>query len=112
MKNLYAAAVMLGMLAGPAFASGESVPFPDREAVAITVSTHDLDLNSPRDQKRLQRRMARAAAAACNNDDVYAVYSGPDAQCHREIAQSVASKMQGFAQYALLPTAESATGKN
>lgn len=112
MKKLYTAAVTAAMLAAPALAADQADPFPDREAVSAIVSTRGLDLDSARDRKTLERRIARAVAAACDSRDVYAVYSGPDTQCHQEIAQSITAKMQTFAQNARVPTDGSAVGKN
>ncbi|MET0363950.1 MAG: UrcA family protein [Sphingobium sp.] len=101
MKKLSVAAAMIALLATPAFAADQSVPFPAREAVSIKVSTTGLDLSNPRDLNRLRGRMTKAIAKACNPSDVYSASLSPDRQCYSEMAMSADSAVQRVAQSAM-----------
>jgi UrcA family protein len=97
MKKLSIAAI-LALLASPALAATQDVPFPAREVVAVKVSTSGLDLSSAHDRSRLLARMNRAVEAACNRGDVYSSYQSRDTQCYQEMAQSVSTQMNVYAQ--------------
>lgn len=107
MKTLTLAAVF-ALVATPALAAPQDVPFPTREAVSVKVSTEGLDLSSQRDRQRLRSRVKQAVEAACNPSSVYSADLSPDRQCYREMARAVDSKLQAYA----LNSEGSAVAKN
>jgi UrcA family protein len=96
MKTLSIAAI-LALLASPALAGTQDVPFPTREQVSIKVSTSGIDLNSAAGRERLRARMNRAIATVCNQGDVYSAYQSKDTQCYQEMAQSATAQTRGYA---------------
>jgi UrcA family protein len=82
MKTPVIAAAMVALFATPALA--DTRPFDAREPISIRVSTADLNLSSPRDRQRLEKRMERAILAACNPVDRRTIDPTPDDQCHSE----------------------------
>ena len=97
MKTLAIAAAAIALLATPAMASE---PFGARETVSVRVSTSDLNLSNPRDMARLNARVKRAIANACNPSDRFNLGSGPDYQCHQEMIASAAPALRNMAQIA------------
>ncbi|MEJ5976444.1 UrcA family protein [Novosphingobium sp. PS1R-30] len=68
-----------------------------REPVSINVSSADLDLTSPDGVAKLQGRIDKAIAAACNPGDRVGADLSPDYKCRREMASNVQPTMQQIA---------------
>jgi UrcA family protein len=83
MKHFGAALAVAGLFATPAL-SAEVLR--GREPVSINVSTDGLDLTTQQGVRRLQVRMDRAIAAACNPGERLNADMSPDFRCRREMA--------------------------
>jgi UrcA family protein len=64
-----------------------------REQVSIAVASSDLDLNSTAGVAKLQTRVNKAIAAACNPGDRVGADLAPDYKCRREMAANVQPTM-------------------
>ncbi|MBW8754103.1 MAG: UrcA family protein [Sphingomonadales bacterium] len=68
-----------------------------REQVSINVSSADLDLTTTDGVAKLQNRLDKAIAAACNPGDRVGADLSPDYKCRREMAANVQPTMQQIA---------------
>jgi len=101
MKFIGAALAAACLLATPAFA---------REAVSINVPSDDLNLTTAEGVAKLQARVDKAIAAACNPGDRIGADMAPDYQCRREMAANVQPRMQEIAARATATRFGSNTG--
>ena len=89
MKTLRTALVAAVLLAGSSAAFAGS-----RENVAVAVKPVGVDFANPEAVARLQRETARKIEAACNPGDRIGADMAPDFKCRREMAASMAPKVQ------------------
>lgn len=96
MKNLFAAAAVLGLLSMPQIASATN----QAQTVHIAVSADGLDLSRADDMRTLRNRIADAAAEACDPADRMIVTPLPDYQCRRAAIANAEPVVQELAQAA------------
>jgi UrcA family protein len=81
-------------LAGLAVAAAAQAAAKDAPVVE-TVSYHDLDLSSPKDQARLQRRIASVASRMCVEVSGATPAPAPvDWACHRRTVEAAGADVQ------------------
>lgn len=89
------AALAASSLFASAVVSAEATK--EREQVSINVSSADLDLTSMDGVNKLQNRIDKAIAAACNPGDRIGADMAPDYKCRREMAANVQPTMTQIA---------------
>lgn len=89
MKTLRTALVAAVLLAGSSAAFAGS-----RENVAVAVKPVGVNFANPESVAKFQQEVARTIAAACNPGDRIGADMAPDFKCRREMAASMAPKVQ------------------
>ena len=94
MKYIGAALAAATLFASPAVSADAG---KDREQVSINVQSSDLDLSTMDGVNKLQNRIDKAIAAACNPGDRIGADMSPDYKCRREMAANVQPTMTQIA---------------
>lgn len=89
MKTLFVAIAAIGLLSAPQMAGASTTS----QQVSISVSTEGLDLTQSSAVRRLNARVADAAAEACDPSDRMITKPLPDFKCRRQAIASVAAEV-------------------
>lgn len=89
MKTLFVAIAAMGLLSASQMASASTTS----QQVSISVSAEGLDLTRASDIRRLNTRVADAAAEACDPSDRMITKPLPDFKCRRQAIASAAAEV-------------------